>query len=397
MPRSRGPGDAFPPRRAVSEKHERREDAMSRFTYKVLATLMLSLAPGIAGCSSHAEAADEQPDGAVAPPTPVTVRAAETVERPIIVAASGTVDANTTADLGFKVSGRAAVVLADEGETVRAGQLLASLDATDYRLSADQAAASAAQAADEFARMRELFSRGSLAPNDFKKFETATQVAESQSSLARQRLADTRLTAPIAGVIARRAVDAGEMVGAGTPVFTIVAVDPVEIRVGIPEVQVGGIKLGAPARITIPALAGEEFQAKVGMIGVAADPASRTYPVKLVVSNSGRALLPGMIAEARINGDRMVRAITVPGEAVVRDADGATLVFVYFPKERRVYGRRVTVGALIGREVEITSGLQPSDLVVVGGQQRLRDGVLVSATADASTAGDSSTRGGSSR
>jgi RND family efflux transporter MFP subunit len=118
----------------------------------------------------------------------------------------------------------------------------------------------------------------------------------------------------------------------------------------------------------------------VTMIGVSADPASRTYPVKLDVPNPGRTLLPGMVAEAHIGGARVVRALTVPGEAVVRDAEGATLVFVYAPSERRVYGRRVTVGAPIDREVEIRDGLAPGDLVVVAGQQRLRDGARVAAT-----------------
>jgi RND family efflux transporter MFP subunit len=118
------------------------------------------------------------------------------------------------------------------------------------------------------------------------------------------------------------------------------------------------------------------------MIGVAADPASRTYPVKLTVPNPARALLPGMIAEARITGAEITRALTVPGDAIVRDAEGATLVFVYTPADRRVYGRRVTVGAPIDREVEIRDGLAPSDLVVVAGQQRLRDGVRVAATPD---------------
>ena len=371
----------------------------SQFIHRALSALILLSLPIVAGCSSQAAAADEKENqGEVTPPTPVSVRAAAAVQRYTSVAASGTVDANTTAELSFKVSGRTVSVPVDEGQTVRAGQLLAALDQTDYRFSADQAAASAAQAADEFGRMRELHSRGSLAPNDFKKFEAATQVAEAQSSLARQRLADTRLTSPIAGVVSRRALDPGEMASPGVPVFTVVAVDPVEIRVGIPEVQMGQIKLNAPATINVPALAGEQFQAKVAMIGVAADPTSRTYPVKLLVRNSGRALLPGMIAEARITGDRMVRALTVPGEAVVRDADGATLVFVYFPTEKRVYGRRVTVGSLIGREVEITEGLKADDLVVVSGQQRLRDGALVSATVDTVVAvRDSGTREASPR
>jgi len=115
----------------------------------------------------------------------------------------------------------------------------------------------------------------------------------------------------------------------------------------------------------------------VTMIGVSADPASRTYPVKLALPNPGRALLPGMIAEARISGARMTRALTVPGDAIVHDAEGATRVFVYSPAERRVYGRRVTVGAPIDREVEVRDGLTLDDLVVIAGQQRVRDGARV--------------------
>ena len=343
------------------------------------ATLLLSLplSTVVAACSSRAEAASEQSAPAA---TPVRVRTTAAVERPATVAASGTVDANTTADVGFKVGGRVARVAVEEGQVVRAGQLLAALDTTDYALDEARAVASAIQAADEYARMRQLFERGSLSPNDAQKFETAARVTAAQAALAEERLADTRLASPIAGIVVRRGVDPGEMAAAGMPAFTIVAVDPVTVRVGIPEAQIGQVRHGAAAAVAVPALAGRRFDARVTMIGVAADPASRTYPVKLAVPNPDRALLPGMIAEARITGAGMTRALTGPGLAVVRDADGATLVFVYFPAERRVYGKRVTVGAPVDREVEIVSGLAADDMVVVAGQQRLRDGAPVIAT-----------------
>jgi membrane fusion protein, multidrug efflux system len=335
------------------------------------------------GCTSRADAADEQ----AAPATPVRVRAAAAVERPAAVNASGTVDASTTADIGFQVGGKVERVVVEEGQTVRGGQLLASLDATEYRLAAEQAKASALQASGEYARMRQLYERHSLAPNDYAKFEAATQVADAQQSTALEHLAHTRLTSPISGIVVRRGIDPGETVGAGTPVFTIVAVDRVTIRVGIPEAQIGLVRPGAAAAVAVPALAGQPFQARVTMIGVSADAASRTYPVKLEVPNPRHLLLPGMIAEARIDGDRITRALTVPGEAVVRDAEGATLLFVYAPAERRVHTRRVTVGAPIDREIEITEGLEPGELVVVAGQDRVRDGAAVAATAEGAQSG----------
>jgi membrane fusion protein (multidrug efflux system) len=342
-----------------------------------LASLLL-LSAVAAGCSSRAEAAGEHS----APAAPVRVRTAAAVERPASVNASGTVDATTTADVAFEVGGRISRVLVEEGQAVRAGQLLATVDAIDYKLSAEQAVASAAQAADEHQRMRQLYERGSLAPNDYAKYEMATKVKAAQAAQAQERLDDTRLTSPISGIVARRGVDAGESAAPGVPVFTIVALDRVTIRVGIPEAQIGLLRRGTTATIAVPALAEKRFPARVTMIGVSADAASRTYPVKLEVPNPGHLLLPGMIAEAHIDGDRMTRALTVPGEAVVRDAEGATLLFVYFPAERRVYGRRVTVGSPIDREIEITEGLAADELVVIAGQERMRDGASVTATVE---------------
>jgi RND family efflux transporter MFP subunit len=342
-----------------------------------LAALFCSVAVA-AGCSSHAEASDEQSAEATA----VRVRTAVAVDRPILVNASGTVDANTTADVAFQVTGRIVRVAVEEGQMVRAGQLLAVIDQTDYQLSLQQANASAVQAKGEYERMRQLHEKGSLASNDFAKFEAAADIASSNASLAQKRLSDTRLASPIAGIVVRRGIELGEMASPGVPVFTIVAVDPVEIRVGIPESQIGLIRRGATATVAVPAIAGPMYTARVTMIGVSADAASRTYPVKIDVPNPGRSLLPGMIAEAHISGNRMTRAFTVPGEAIVRDAEGATLVFIYFPAEKRVYSRRVTIGAPIDREIEITNGIAPGELIVVAGQDRLRDGAAVTATVD---------------
>jgi multidrug efflux pump subunit AcrA (membrane-fusion protein) len=107
---------------------------------------------------------------------------------------------------------------------------------------------------------------------------------------------------------------------------------------------------------------------------------SRTYSVRVALPNPGGQLRPGMIAEVRIREDAQVSALTLPGEAVVRDVHGLTMVYVYFPAERRVYSRQVTIGSVYGTEVEITSGLNGDERVVVGGQHRVREGSLVRAS-----------------
>ena len=101
--------------------------------------------------------------------------------------------------------------------------------------------------------------------------------------------------------------------------------------------------------------------------------------VRIAVPNPKRALLVGMIAEARILGSETLDVLTLPGQSLVRDPQGAPQVFVYFPNEKRVYARRVTLGGIMDRDVQITDGVKDSDSVVVAGQQLVREGSIVSA------------------
>jgi membrane fusion protein (multidrug efflux system) len=336
------------------------------------------------------------------------------------------VEANVTAQTAFQIAGRVARVLVDEGQAVTKGQVLAELDATDYR-NAYEAAAGQADAAravskkaqdglrpqeleqaridferwqDEYQRMKFLFDHQSLAANDFKKIEAGYQAAEQRYAMARQgtrgeeiesaggqsraaaaqmheaqkRLADCQLRAPIAGFVAMRRIDVGDTVAAGMPVMAVLDLNPVKVRVAVPEAEIGKVREGARATVAIPSLDGRAFDGKVEAVGVAAEAASRTYTVKISVENKDRLLRAGMVSEARIYSSAMVNALTVPGNAVVRDARGVTEVYVYEPAQQRVYARRVDVGTAIGSEVEIRGGLTGEEQVVVAGQQNVLEG-----------------------
>jgi multidrug efflux pump subunit AcrA (membrane-fusion protein) len=342
------------------------------------------------------------------------------------VAVSGTVEANVTAQGAFQIAGRVAKVLVEEGQVVSKGQVLAELDATDY-LNAYDAAEGQADAAravdakaqegprsqeleqaridyeqwqDQYNRMKFLYDHKSLPANDFKKIEAGYQAAQQRYDMARQgtrvedkeaatgqyraaaaqadearkRLGDTRLRAPISGFIGMRRIDVGDTVGAGIPVIAVLDLDPVKVRVAIPEDEIGKVHEGARATVTIPSLDQKQFEGKVETVGVAADPASRTYAVKIAIPNPERLLRAGMVNEARIFSPTMVNAMTVPGEAIVRDPQGVTQVYVYSLERQRVYARRVDVGGPIGSEVEILSGLTGDEQVVVAGQQNVREG-----------------------
>jgi len=328
------------------------------------------------GACSTARSAEttDQPDAA-----PIVVRAepAATIVRPHAVTASGVVEARTTVDVAFQVPGKVVAVGPDDGDVVRQGQLLAELDPTDYRLAVDQSAALAEHAAAERDRYRPLLAAGSVALNDLERMESAARQSAAAAALARKRLSDTRLLSPISGVVASRAVEPGETVGSGQSAFTLVDLDVVKVRVGVPEADVDMLRNGQPATVRLPALPESTFTGRVSSVGVSADPTTRTYAVEISVPNAGHRLKAGMVAEATVEASRPTTAITVPATAVVRDAAGATLLYLLDRSASRVHGRRVTLGTTRGETVEIASGLAAGDLVVVAGQHRVREGSLV--------------------
>jgi RND family efflux transporter MFP subunit len=174
-----------------------------------------------------------------------------------------------------------------------------------------------------------------------------------------------------------RRIDPGQTIAAGAPVLSIVNLNPVKVRVGVPEAEIGKVKRGAKADISLPSLEGRSFEGQVEIVGVSAEAASRTYAVKIVVPNPGPVLLAGMVAEARIFGPAKAQVLTIPGESIVRDPQGAPNVYVYHPDRHRVYARRIEVGPPIGDEVQIRSGLNGDEQIVVAGQQKLREGTPV--------------------
>lgn len=379
----------------------------------------------LAGCGGKsAPAMKEQP-------TPVRVRKPIVLERQSVIHVGGNVEARESVELGFQLAGRIRRMHVEEGQQVRVGQLIAELDATDYQYGADMAVAEAAaaravadkaragarvqdlaqakaafdQAEDEYRRMKTLFERKSLAPNDFRKIEAQWKVAGERYSEAREgarredvaaaqakssqadsgvrlsqkRVSDTRLVSSINGVVARRLHASGEMVAAGYPVVVLMDLNPVRVKVGVPEMEISKIRIGQTARVQIPSMDGQEFAGRVELLGYAAEAQSRTFAVRLLVPNPNLVLRAGMIAEAEIEGGTIQKVMTVPGEAVVRDPQGALLLYVYYPDKQRVFARRIQTGRATGTEIEITGGITAADQIVIAGQQKLREGALVRA------------------
>jgi RND family efflux transporter MFP subunit len=293
--------------------------------------------------------------------------------------------------LTFLVSGKVLFVGPREGDYVKKGQRMAEVDPLDYRLKVAAAAATLEQAKvglrraeEEHGRMKFLYDSKSLAPNDYEKFKATLDGASEQvrqatanDGLARKQLSDATLVAPIDGYVDMRGIEPGETASPGKPVFRIVRLNPVEVNVGVPETEVHRVRVGQKVVVTLPALPGQSFEGTTRIINVSADQGTRTYMVRITVPNQKQVLKIGMVAEARIASDLKMPVMCVPSEAIVRDAQGATMVFVYYPEQQRAFSKRVKAGALCGTEVEIKEGLSGNESIVIAGQDRLRDGIPV--------------------
>ena len=359
----------------------------------VVAVCLLLLGVSLSACTGEAGGKESSSDA-----IPVVVGRVQKVQEKETISVSGTVSTpNAPSKVGFLVSGKVEFVGPREGEVVSKGQVLASIDPTDFQLDlraakaqTNQAEVAYKRAEDEHRRMKMLLDAKSLAPNDYLKFKATLDSAAQQyeqavavEKLAQKRLADATLHAPASGYIAKRSIEPGDTAALGQSIFQIVQLEPVEVNVGIPETDVHLVRIGQDADITVPALSGKSFQGTVQVINVSADSDTRTYMTRISVANSEHALRVGMVVEATIRGDRTVSMVTLPGDAVVRDSQGATQVFVYYPDQQRVYTKRVEIGAATHKEVEIKSGLDGNELIVLAGQAKLRNGVAVAATEQA--------------
>ncbi|MFC5412167.1 efflux RND transporter periplasmic adaptor subunit [Larkinella bovis] len=330
----------------------------------------------LGGCQSKTTPTDA-PETAKAIPV-VTSRISQTnATRDISI--SGNIEGSKTVRLGFMVAGKINYIAADEGQFVRKGQLLASLDPTNYGIAKEMADVQVNQVTDEYNRLKLMRERNSLSESDFAKVNFGLQQAQAQQQLQAKNLSDTKLYAPISGVMLKKLAEVGEITGVGTPLFVISDISRVNVNAFIPENELHNIKLGQAATVLVSSL-NETFTGKITEVGSAADVTSRAFTVKIELPNPKQLIRPGMIAEVKLASNQKAEMLTLPAEAVLHDLDNQSYVFVVDSARQKAFKRKVSVGQLINNQIEITSGLNANEVVVTGGQQKLSDGTLISLT-----------------
>jgi RND family efflux transporter MFP subunit len=290
----------------------------------------------------------------------------------------GTVEESQAVSLSFAGMGTIEQVLVPEGQTVRKGQLLATLNTTTAQNSYDASQASLHQAQDAYDRLSKLHANGSLPDVKFVEVETGLQQAKAQAARAQKALDDCHLYAPLSGIIAERSAEAGANAMPGVAAFKLVSIDRILVKISVPENEIGSTARGQEARLEVPALDNAVFTGKIETKGVSANPLSHTYVVKIEVANAGATtvspLLPGMVCKVRLNRNETT-GIVIPNQAVQVSHDGKR--FVWIAGDNRAMRRFVTVGSLVDNGVIIAGGLSAGDFLIVEGFQKISEGMKI--------------------
>ncbi len=325
----------------------------------------------IFGCNSN-RAANQQ----TIVPLPVAAKQIGKTSAVKEISASGNIEGRKTVKLGFLVAGRVNYIAVHEGDTLQAGQLLASLDPESYKIAKEMADANLAQAQDEFHRLSMMHERESVADGDFSKISNTLKLARAQQRLQSKNLSDTKLYSPINGVLLKRGAEVGEIAGVGLPLFAVSDIGVVHVSAAVPESDLRQVKIGSLASVSVSS-AEAAFTGKVVEIGSLAEPATRSFSVKIDVNNPGFILRPGMTAEVKIMSGQKKDVLAVPVEAVLRDLDNTSYIFIADQSRKQAFKRKISLGRMMGNNIEVTSGVASDEWVIVGGQHKLNDGSAI--------------------
>ena len=317
----------------------------------------------------------------------------------------GIVEEREATAVSFTSMGVLKRILVKEGQMVRRGQLLAEIDPTTSSNSVEmahasvdqakdmvkQAEATYNQAKDAYDRMKLLHDNGSLP--EVKWIEAETRLAQATSALntarsgvvsatatekiARKGLADTRLYAPVSGVIGKKQLMAGETALPSQAVVSILDISTVKVKVAVPESEIGSINANTPTTIKVDAI-GRSYRGGRIEKGVQADALTHTYDIRINVVNRDFKLLPGMVADVSFppNGAQGIGRMSIPVTSVQKKSDGTLFVWTV-DNNNTAHRTKVTIGESHGNYVTVADGLGKGQVIVTEGYQKLSEGTKV--------------------
>jgi len=290
-------------------------------------------------------------------------------------------ESDEVAVVTVEVPGRVNAVLVEEGDYVRRGQSLLSIDLQQFDLQRAELETQLALARDILSRQERL--RAQEIGTEVQYLEAKNAVERLERGMAQIELqrGKSTLKAPISGTVEAKAINAGEYAGPGQPLMQILDAATVKVVADVPEVYLKSVKRGQEVRVELPAL-DEERKAKISEIGRTIDPANRTFQVELNLPNRDGLLKPNMLATVYLVDYARENVIVVPAAVILEEVSGTEYVFVAEPSDAgpNLYTARkrvVQTGENDALRREIDGGLSNGEIIITEGMRSLTDGELV--------------------
>lgn len=309
---------------------------------------------------------------------PVKVEAVKQGDISSYILKNTTLEAERWVDVRARRAGQVIALLKEEGDPVRAGTVMARLDADAAQISVAQREVAHREAKQRYEREDALFQRNLGSKQSYENAKTQFESSKAQLEQAKLDLSYTAIRSPIEGIMTLRNIEVGNMVTNNQVVASVAKFDPLLARIQVTEKDFGKITVGQTARITVEAAPEREFTGTVKMISPVVDPESGTVKVTVEVPRTDTSLLrPGMFASVYIITETRRNTLVIPKKALVLEGEGnQVFTFETDPETGRgqAQRKRIEIGFTDSDRLEILNGLSQGEQVITVGQEGLRPG-----------------------
>ncbi len=338
-----------------------------------LSMLMIAIVPfAFQSCIDGKSATNVIPKASE--PVPVKVVQLQKTTSNSVITASGQLTTEDETLLGFKTGGVVNKVFVKEGDQVRKGQLLASLDLTEINSTVAQAQHNVEKVQRDFQRVTNLYKDSVATLEQLQNVETALSVAKEQLQSATFNKSFSTIHAPANGYVLRKFVNAGQVVGVGDPILLTNSASQGAwiLKVGVSDKEWSSVRMGDIATVKLDAFSQRTFAAAVTRKSETADPQTGAFTVELQIKNEGVKLATGMFGAATIQSAEKQSSWSVPYEAVL-DANGND-GFVFITSDNKTAKKQpVKIESFNGTSMRISSGLENAPALIVSGSAYLSD------------------------
>lgn len=289
----------------------------------------------------------------------------------------GTVAANEFVEIKAETDGIIEEVLFEDGQHVQKGDLLLRLEESKLAATLAEAEANFNLSKANHERAKQLFEDNLISKQEFDQTASSFSFNQATVELRKRQLTDTAILAPFKGVLGAREVSPGQVISRNTSLTWLVDDDPVKVEFEVPERFLGQLKIGQAIDVKVAAFVGRQFSGEVFFIAPYIDPTTRTSLVKARIPNPKHELKAGMFANLELTLQVRENSVVIPEVALNRVLDGERATVWVIDSNRVAEEREVALGFRMPGKVEVLTGLQGGEDIVVEGVQKLMTGVKV--------------------